>query len=73
MKNIQQKQNGFQKSASVERINELTAAIKVDPTNAVNLLSASIVTETDSAIKNWLIQFREAFSTSLTLEGVANV
>lgn len=72
MNNIQQIESGFQKSESVERINDLTAAIKAAPDNAVNLLSTAITTETDSAVKTWLIRFREAFK-PLNMEATTNV
>jgi len=63
MKNISRKNDDFQNfgETAAERINKLTAAIKAAPMDALRLISAAITSETDSAVKNWLIRFREAF------------
>ena len=73
MKNITPIENDFQNSeaATVERINNLSAAIEAAPGDALRLLSASIETETDAVVKGWLIRFREALE-PLTMGG-ANV
>ncbi len=65
MKNITPMENDFQNSeaATVARINRLRAAIASAPGDAVNLISAHIETENDSAVKSWLVQFRETFQT----------
>lgn len=74
MKNIARKKDDFQNfgETAAERINKLTAAIKAAPGDALNLLSDAIKAETDSAVKNWLIRFREAFE-PLATGGAANV
>ena len=63
MKNISPTENDFQNSeaAAVARINLLSAAITSAPTEAVNLISASIKSETNVAVKGWLVRFTEAF------------
>lgn len=63
MKNISPTENDFQNTevATVAQINQLSAAIEAAPGNAVELLSAAIETETNSAVRDWLIRFREAF------------
>ena len=73
MKNISRKKNDFQNSeaATVARINDLSAAIAVAPGETINLFSDSIETETNDAVKGWLIRFREAFEPLIT--GGANV
>lgn len=74
MKNIPRTNDDFQNfgETAAERINKLTAAIKAAPGDALRLISAAIKAETDSAVKNWLIRFRETFE-SLAMEGAANV
>ena len=65
MKNIPLTSNDFQKSeaATVKRINQLRAAIASAPGNAVKLISAHIETETNRAVKGWLIKFSATFQT----------
>lgn len=74
MKNIPSIENDFHNfgASAAERINQLTAAIEAAPGETMELITAAIKTETDSAVRNWLIRFRETLE-SLALEVAADV
>ncbi len=80
MKNISQKQNGFQNSEAnqtIGRINRLRVAFAAfkpgDQGKFIEMLSAEIEAVEDETVKHWLIKFRSILEAVSQKEVAADV